>query len=264
MSGGRQKKGLEPLASSDPELATWFASEAERARVASDVAAQARVWHAVSERLLAAPMGPQPDLDMGPWAVAKHVASKKVLAWVTAAFVTGGAAGAVVQKQWDVAHPRPMKVAQTGQARALRAVAQDTALHDAHDAFVEPLAMQEATATEPRPVRTAAQAPKPAVAPMQTGENEAQALSTLSHERALIDVARAALEHGNVDDAFAALGRHARMFPQGALQEERDALRILALSRSGAYGKAQEAAEAFGARYPRSVFSRMVEEAVRR
>jgi hypothetical protein len=41
-------------------------------------------------------------------------------------------------------------------------------------------------------------------------------------------------------------------FPHGALQQERDALSALALSRLGRHAQARELARAFIARYPRS------------
>jgi hypothetical protein len=49
------------------------------------------------------------------------------------------------------------------------------------------------------------------------------------------------------------LAEHGRRFPSGSLAEEREALRVRALSGSGQSDAARRAARAFATRFPRSV-----------
>ena len=84
-------------------------------------------------------------------------------------------------------------------------------------------------------------------------------LREVDHERLLIDTARTALMRGDYEEAIAATHRHTRRFPQGSMIEEREAIAIVALSRSGRGAQANLRAERFIARYPRSVHRAMVD-----
>jgi hypothetical protein len=53
--------------------------------------------------------------------------------------------------------------------------------------------------------------------------------------------------------ALPLIAEHAREFKNGRLAEEREALRVRALSGLGRTEEAQHAADAFGSRFPRSV-----------
>lgn len=81
---------------------------------------------------------------------------------------------------------------------------------------------------------------------------------SLAAELAIVSAARRALARGDGEGARAALARHAREFPEGALTEERSALEVLALCATGEHARAAAAARAFLARYPRSVSSASV------
>jgi hypothetical protein len=83
--------------------------------------------------------------------------------------------------------------------------------------------------------------------------------STLTAERALLDVAHAALGKGQAADALDALGRHARRFPHGVYREEREALTIQSLRALGRLDEAERLAALFKTRYPRSLFLSIVE-----
>jgi len=85
----------------------------------------------------------------------------------------------------------------------------------------------------------------------------------LAAERRLLEQARTALVKGDDDGAIASLRRHARHFADGQLSEERDALLIRALVGKGEYPQARERASRFLRRHPRSLFSGVVEEAMR-
>jgi outer membrane protein assembly factor BamD (BamD/ComL family) len=66
-----------------------------------------------------------------------------------------------------------------------------------------------------------------------------------------------------MDSALATLQRHARLFRDGELAEEREGLMVQALVGSHDYAQARERAERFHKRYPRSLFAPAVEQALR-
>jgi len=84
----------------------------------------------------------------------------------------------------------------------------------------------------------------------------------LAAERGLLDLARTALSRNRPAAARAALEQHAAAHPHGQLEEEREALVILALMADQREAEAREKAELFRTRYPRSVLWRSVKAAV--
>ena len=84
----------------------------------------------------------------------------------------------------------------------------------------------------------------------------------LADENALVSRAQAALARGRTSEALAATSEHQRRFPRGEFVEEREALAIQALARSGNLPAAMARAERFRARYPRSMLLRAVNAAV--
>jgi hypothetical protein len=74
--------------------------------------------------------------------------------------------------------------------------------------------------------------------------------------------AQAALARGRTSEALAATSEHQRRFPRGEFVEEREALAIQALARSGNLPAATARAERFRTRYPRSMLLRAVNAAV--
>lgn len=91
-------------------------------------------------------------------------------------------------------------------------------------------------------------APEPQVA--------APALSRADAARAelrLLRAARAAVARRDFEGALGPIAEHARKFRNGRLAEEREALRVKALSGLGRTEEARRAAAAFRARFPRSV-----------
>ena len=84
----------------------------------------------------------------------------------------------------------------------------------------------------------------------------------LADENALVSRAQAALARGRTSEALAATSEHQRRFPRGEFVEEREALAIQALARSGNLPAATARAERFRTRYPRSMLLRAVNAAV--
>ena len=82
-------------------------------------------------------------------------------------------------------------------------------------------------------------------------------------ERALLELARTALARGQPGAGLVALERHEHEFSHGQLAEERESLWIQALVGTGAYASARTRAEAFRARFPRSIFLPVVDHVLR-
>ena len=89
------------------------------------------------------------------------------------------------------------------------------------------------------------EAPETAMAPI--GDKRLQA------ELKLLGAARAFIVKGDATSALASINRHADVFPEGQLAEERGALRVQALAATGAAKAALAAARRFEAQYPRSL-----------
>ncbi len=85
--------------------------------------------------------------------------------------------------------------------------------------------------------------------------------STLDAEREILDAARAALVRGHASQALAALDRHEREHPGGALAEEREVLATQALAALGRAGEARARRDAFHARWPASLLSAAIDRA---
>lgn len=78
--------------------------------------------------------------------------------------------------------------------------------------------------------------------------------SSLAAERKLVARARTALLADDFDVALEALDRHAHLYPRGQLAEERDSLRVRALSGSGDHTAARALADEFARAHPGSLF----------
>ncbi|MCA9663773.1 MAG: hypothetical protein KC486_35925 [Myxococcales bacterium] len=108
-------------------------------------------------------------------------------------------------------------------------------------------------AEAPRRARAAARraAPEPDVEPEPEAQEAAPALD-LARELRLIREAEAHLRAGRHAEALAAIERHARDFPRGQLEPEREASRVTALCLRGSDGEAQARAKTFAERWPAS------------
>ena len=76
--------------------------------------------------------------------------------------------------------------------------------------------------------------------------------STLAQELALLGRAQRAINGGEPESALALLAEHARRFPNGAMAEEREAARVVALCRAGQSDRARAAASRFLRERPNS------------
>lgn len=80
----------------------------------------------------------------------------------------------------------------------------------------------------------------------------APAASDLVRERELVDAARASLGQGKAAEALKLLREHEARFGGGQLGEERDALLVLSLARTGQPAQARDKLRAFRAAHPKS------------
>lgn len=73
-------------------------------------------------------------------------------------------------------------------------------------------------------------------------------------ERQMLDAARSSITRGHPAEGLTVLERHGREHPEGALSEERDALRVRALLELDRIDEAEREAERFFEAYPESLF----------
>jgi hypothetical protein len=85
-----------------------------------------------------------------------------------------------------------------------------------------------------------------------SSEGSVERVSTLSEEAELIAEAQRALHSDTPERALVPVERHARRFPEGALAQEREAVRVLALCALDRMPEARHAHGAFLARWPAS------------
>jgi hypothetical protein len=90
----------------------------------------------------------------------------------------------------------------------------------------------------------------------------AGARNQLAEERALLDVARSALEREDGASALAATEKHERTFANGILVQEREAMAIRALVMLGRAGEARARADRFRKRFPDSVLLPTIESTI--
>jgi hypothetical protein len=90
----------------------------------------------------------------------------------------------------------------------------------------------------------------------------AASVDTLAAERIVLDGARAALMHHDASGALVALRSHEQAFPRGQLLEERESMRVQALSLANDFAAARAAGSRFRRQFPRSMFLPAVEQAL--
>lgn len=102
---------------------------------------------------------------------------------------------------------------------------------------------------------------EPAV-PSSVAAASASSAASLAAERSLLDEARHALARGEPRAGLAPLEQHAARFPKGILTEEREALTVRVLAALGNASAAASRAENFHRRFPNSLFTPAVDNAV--
>lgn len=129
---------------------------------------------------------------------------------------------------------------------------------------VVPVVHKRETRARPRVVASqdvAAPEPLPAV---EAETVKPPAAQELAEEHQILERARMHLQALRTDEARGALEEYGRRFPSGRLAEERQALEVVLLARSGDVEAAQRAADAFKTTHRRSLFQPMIEQALKR
>jgi RNA polymerase sigma-70 factor (ECF subfamily) len=114
------------------------------------------------------------------------------------------------------------------------------------------------------PPLTPSAGPMPAVSPgrlAKTTQPQPEVGPDVEGEIALLSEAQRALSGGQPEKALQFLDEHARVFPHGALAEERTAARIVALCKLGRVVRARNEATAFLQRLPDSPLAERVRAA---
>jgi hypothetical protein len=83
----------------------------------------------------------------------------------------------------------------------------------------------------------------------------------LEGEARLLEQADADLRRGDAQAALGRLAEHAAQYPSGALREEREGIRVVALCRAGREAEGKAAADRFLARSPRSTLAARIRAA---
>jgi outer membrane protein assembly factor BamD (BamD/ComL family) len=81
-------------------------------------------------------------------------------------------------------------------------------------------------------------------------------------EASLLGQAWSAIAAGNARHALELAARDARLYPVGAMQEERAAIHVVALAKLGRTTDAHDAAKQFLVRYPTSLHRALVEQSI--
>lgn len=113
---------------------------------------------------------------------------------------------------------------------------------------VTPAPVQPVQASAPSTAVVPSSSPAPASRTVRSSATEPS-----QDELVLLRQARAAVARQDFAAALGPISEHARQFKSGRLAEEREALRVKALSGLGRAEEARRAADAFEARFPRSV-----------
>ena len=226
----------------------------------NDTAAECNLKQRVQSRLSVSLLGLTPTLSAAlpathvpagalskAWFAAKGLVATKsvVLAWLAPVVAVGVLTGVAV----DRVHVRSVAPHTSAMAR-----------NDTYpSASVNP---------QPEPVSAPAIAPeslediseKPSAATVSAGTMDST--NSLAAERRLLDEARQSLARSEPQSGLAPLNRHAKRFPTGVLTEEREALAVRLLAALGNQPAAVARAESFHRRFPDSLFTPVVNNAV--
>jgi hypothetical protein len=204
-----------------------------------------------------------PSIAAGPAAMLGVTVAKLGVAIVVAGGLT--TAGYVAWRSPRVM-PTPSAVTQGRAARS----APDVPAPETSPPAVVPSAVNELeprTVGAPAPVPGKAtrvrNAPPPTTAPTPTDRAPRAPRTTpdLEGEARLLEQADADLRRGDAHAALARLEEHAAKYPAGALREEREGVRVVALCRAGRDQEGRQAAERFLARSPRSALATRIRAA---
>ena len=218
-----------------------------------------RVWEQTRLRAAAGDLGPAlPEA-----VVTTSVATSKLLAWVAAAAMGGGAVvGGILlaREPAPSTSPAPSEVEVEVEVEVEPVVREvEEPIGPAPVLTVEPVEPLEEPAEATVAEVTVPRRRAPARAATKSTQGEEQdAGSGFGEEVELLARARAALGRGEASKALSLLEQHAKQFPRGALGPERDVSRIMALCALGRVEQARDHATAFMRRHPRSALAERV------
>lgn len=160
---------------------------------------------------------------------------------------------AIAEPSAEVSEPPAPTATATATATTAMATATPTAMTTAPAPKVKGAVAPRIAATPtPTPTSTITATATP------TAPSPVVATDTIAEEASLLRTAHSALATGDGTSVMRALDEHARRFPRGALAEERDAARVLALCAQGRAPEARASASAFVSSNPRSPFAAQV------
>jgi pyruvate/2-oxoglutarate dehydrogenase complex dihydrolipoamide acyltransferase (E2) component len=250
-----------------PELEAFLAPERRRPDPPADVQSEvlSRVGATLGWSGGPGPGGAPPGGDIGggigggsAGAHAAGAVAKGALAKTVVTLVVGGVIGAGVHEVYDRTTDR------RGEHASVAVVAPPAPPALPLPAPAPPPAAP-AVAPQPEPAAPrAVRAENPPARAEHAAKTEARERDrNLGAERGLIEQARTALAREQGAAALAVLDRHARDFPQGELEEERESLRVQALVGLGQSDQARKTGARFHRRFPRSIFGAVVDEALK-
>jgi outer membrane biosynthesis protein TonB len=154
--------------------------------------------------------------------------------------------------------PSPKPAAVVTEARA-----PETAANEMRTPNVAPSVVDEPAPTiAPAPLPAKAPRARPTTPPSNDRASRASRTAPdLEGEARLLEQADADLRRGDPHAALARLAEHAAHYPTGALREEREGVRVVALCRAGRESEGKVAAERFLARSPRSALATRIRAA---
>ena len=179
----------------------------------------------------------------------------RALARARASLGTSGVAttarpGGAPRTRWAAAAAAALVISAALAAAAYELRARKASPPATRPAAAAPVREVVARAPAPAPSPGAVEVPSPLSSPAETAHAELR----------LLRQARVAVARGDFAAALPPIAEHTRRFKNGRLAEEREALRVKALSGLGRTEEARRAAAAFRARFPRSVLRPAVSE----
>jgi hypothetical protein len=175
-----------------------------------------------------------------------------------ASLAIGAGAGAMAMRSYDATHaiPAPRAATVSTESPTTPVVANSPVPPASPTVMLVPSATAAALPSRPSTLANAAPSMMPTTGGAPFSDDDA------TSERLLLDEARGALMRGESPKAVAPLLDHARRYPRGRLAEEREALLVQALARSGRSAEAQERGARFERQYPGSLLLPAVQDAL--
>ena len=253
MSDGRTFS--EPIA---PELAELIALA--RKADGPDEITRERVYHRLAGTL-ALPLIPAAAATGSAAAAGGAAATSSVKTLAIAVLVTAGI-GATGFAGWMIySHGSDNDAAVVSGGESVTDVLDEEIAAPAALSSAEPPELEKEEDTEELTGATAAPAPDTAAPKSRKHSTESERPAETT-ERLLIEAAREALRKGYPKNSLEILRRHKQKFADGKFAEERDALTVMALAKSGQAARAQKQALRFSARYPGSMFIEAINASV--